>query len=196
MNALRVETLTFPEAERERWRNGSDEMLENSSASPSLKRVLIKKHRVRPRRFFGAAFVASHLKHDAGWYCPFKWLKSSKWIGDTELQSDDQVDFRSALAKYFPLLRELHSRAPELLTSLGGSDPVGPDLWLIVNGEHRFIEVKLPGDKLASHQLAGLALLAHCLPSAMPVSVSVITLDNSLERFGDYAARLTVRPKS
>ncbi len=66
---LRFETLTFSEADRQRWRNGHDDMLENSSASQFLKRVLAKKHRVRPKRFFGEAFVASHMSHDEGYYC-------------------------------------------------------------------------------------------------------------------------------
>jgi hypothetical protein len=79
MRELRVETLTFTEAERQRWRAGHDHMLLNPAASPFLKRVLAKKHAVRPKRFFGEAFVASHRPHNEAYYSPFKWLTSTSW---------------------------------------------------------------------------------------------------------------------
>ena len=41
---------------------------------------------------------------------------------------------------------------------------MAPDFWLLANGEHRFIEVKLPGDCLRAPQYAGLVLLAAHLP--------------------------------
>ena len=74
---------------------------------------------------------------------------------------------------------------------LGGPKPSAPDLWLVLNDEHRFIEIKLPEDELAPHQYAGLALIAKFLPSERPVSVSVVNLDNSADRFSEYLNRLT-----
>jgi len=53
-----------------------------------------------------------------------------------------------------------HSR---LCPLLAGKRPMPPDLWLVVDGVHRFIEVKLPGDNLRPEQIAGLALIAACL---------------------------------
>ena len=89
MSDLRIEILTFREADRQRWRSGNDDMLEKSRASPFLKRVLAKKHLVRPTRFFGEAFVASHMSHDEGYYCPFKWLTSRAWADPSDLQATD-----------------------------------------------------------------------------------------------------------
>ncbi len=55
--------------------------------------------------------------------------------------------------------------------------PVAPDLWLIdKDGCFRFIESKLPGDTIAAHQIAGLALIGKYLGDAFPVSISIIHL--------------------
>ena len=191
MSELRIETLTFSEAERQRWRTGKGDMLENSSASPFLKRVLAKKHRVRPTRFFGEAFVASRMSHAEGYYCPFKWLTSSTWANADALEAKDSAEFKRALARHFPKLGELQAKAAAFAKVLGGSKPVAPDLWLVVNGEHRFVEVKLPKDAVAPQQLAGLALLAKCLPSQKPVSVILVNLDNSADQFDEFANQLT-----
>ena len=63
MSGLSIETLTFKEAERDQWMRGNRKMLTMSGASPFLKQVLVEKARVRPNRFFGEAFVASHVSH-------------------------------------------------------------------------------------------------------------------------------------
>ena len=76
--------------------------------------------------------------------------------------------------------------ARTLSQRLGGQKPVAPDLWLLANGEHRFIEVKLPGDCLRAPQYAGLALLAAHLPSARPIAVSVVTLESSEDQFAKF----------
>lgn len=191
MSELRIETLTFREADRQRWRSGNADMLEKSSASAFLKRVLGKKHRVRPTRFFGEAFVVSQMSHEEGYYCPFKWLTSSNWTGSYDFEAKDSSEFKRALARHFPRLLELQTRAAAFAKVLGGPKPVAPDLWLVVNGEHRFVEVKLAKDGLAPHQVAGLALLATCLPSAKPVSVMLVNLDSSADQFADYVKQLT-----
>ena len=190
MSQLRIETLTFEESDRQRWRSGDCSMLTESSASPFLKRVLGKKHRVRPKRFFGEALVASRMSHQEGYYSPFKWLTSSAWAGAAELEANDAAEFKRALAKHFPRLTELQARALAFSKAHGGRKPTAPDLWLVVNGEHRFIEVKLAKDDVAPHQFAGLALLATCLPSHMPVSVMLVKLDNCASQFDVFTKQL------
>ena len=148
-----------------------------------LKQVLVEKARVRPNKFFGEAFVASHVSHDEGYYCSFKWLTSATWTDGSRSPSASAAEFKQALRIHFPRLAELQARARTISERLGGPTPVAPDLWLLANGEHRFIEVKLSGDYLRSPQYAGLALLAAHLPSALPIAVSVVTLDSSEDQF-------------
>lgn len=200
MSTLRVETLTFTDPERQRWRAGHDDMLLDSAASPFLKRVLTKKHAVRPKRFFGEAFVASDMPHDEGYYSPFKWLTSSSWANPDEIGSEDAVEFKKALAKHFPKLDQFQAKAAGFARAFGWAKPVAPDLWLVVNGDHQFIEVKLAKDELAEHQFAGLALIAQCLPSEAPVSVILVNLDNTADQFAKYANQappnITLQPTS
>ena len=186
MSGLRIETLTFREAERDQWTRGNHKMLTTSGASPFLKQVLVEKARVRPNRFFGEAFVASHVSHDEGYYCSFKWLTSATWTDRSRPRSASAAEFKQALRTHFPRLAELQARARTLSERLGGQTPVAPDLWLLANGEHRFIEVKLPGDCLRSPQYAGLALLAAHLPSSLPITVSVVTLESSEDQFAKF----------
>ena len=100
------------------------------------------------------------------------------------------AEFKQALRTHFSRLAELQARARTLSERSGGPTPVAPDLWLLVNGEHRFIEVKLPGDRRRAPQYAGLALLAAHLPSARPIAVSVITLESSEDQFATFARSL------
>ena len=83
-------------------------------------------------------------------------------------------------------IRDAQARARTLSERPGGPTPVAPDLWLLVNGEHRFIEVKLPGDRLRSSQRAGLELVAAHLPSALPIAVSVVELVSSEDQFANF----------
>lgn len=181
----------FPDAERERWYGGSSSLLEQSNASTFIKRVLGQKHAVRPRRFFGEAFVASRLEHVEGYYCPFKWLTASRWSSDRELANPDAREFSQALARHFPLLGDFQQAAAAAAQLLGCPKPVGPDLWLVTKSGHIFIEVKLPKDSAAPNQIAGLALLATRLPSEMPIKVLVITLDNTKTLFDEYVRKVT-----
>lgn len=57
-----------------------------------------------------------------------------------------------------------------------GRKPVAPDLWLTTANRHLFIEVKLPGDTIARHQLVGLALIAMYLRGDKPISVRIVNL--------------------
>jgi hypothetical protein len=188
---LESQTWSFPEDARDRWYSGSSSLIEQSNASGFIKRVLVQKHAVRPRRFFGEAFVASRLVHQEGYYCPFKWLTASRWSGDRELASPDAKEFSKALARHFPLLGDFQRSAAASAQLLGCPKPVGPDLWLITESGHLFIEVKLPKDSAATHQVAGLALLATQLPSEMPIRVLVVTLDNTRSLFDEYVKQIT-----
>ena len=185
-SGLRIETLTFREAERDQWTSGNHEMLTTSGASPFLKQVLVEKACVRPNRFFGEAFVASHVRHGEGYYSSFKWLTSATWTDRSRPPSASAAEFKQALRTHFPRLAELQARARTLSERPGSPTPVAPDLWLLVNGEHRFIEVKLPGDRLRSSQRAGLELVATHLPSALPIAVSVVELVSSEDQFAKF----------
>src|SRR5262245_3272721 len=101
---LRLETITFEEDLRTKWFEADFTMLTNSQASAPIKRVLTMKAAVRPNRFFGEAYVASHVYHDEGWYCPFEWLTSSSWCGDGPTNDNESSEFRKALARHFPRL--------------------------------------------------------------------------------------------
>ena len=188
-----VDTVTWPfdEAERDRWYAGDESLLVGSQASASIKRVIGQKHAKRPRRFFGEALVAAKTPHSEGFYCPFKWLTSSRWADRTELPGSDAQEFREALERHFPQLAEFQQRAKRAANRLGGLKPVGPDLWLVTDREHLFVEVKLPKDAAAPHQIAGLALLATQLESSMPITVRIVNLDNSETLFEQYLQRIT-----
>jgi hypothetical protein len=169
---LQIKTLTFSESELLEWKRGNYEMLTRSKASPFLKRILIEKARRRPgRRFFGEAFVATRIEHERGWYGSFKWLTSS-----ATGTSAHAKEYRAALLESFPAVSNLPSRASILRELLQNKKPVPPDLWLVVNGAHQFIEVKLPQDSIRLTQIAGLALIATCLSSAKNISVWIYSL--------------------
>jgi len=62
-----------------------------------------------------------------------------------------------------------------------GKAPAPPDLWLIDKETLRFIEVKLPGDRIKPHQLAGLALIGSCLQATRRVSTEIVEVNPALE---------------
>ena len=173
------------------WQAGKvPELLQRSRASEFIKQILVEKatrrRRARraagrsgDRRFFGEAFVAAHraFAHRAGWYGSFQWLSVQAWCASRRPPAQGYPAlFREALDKYVLNLRDTQSREAILRSLLGGKHAAAPDLWLFTGSEHRFIEVKLPGDRLRDSQLAGLALIAVCLKTAHPVSVEVVSL--------------------
>ncbi len=175
MDILRAQPLAYPEKELLRWKEGNYEMLARLHASPFLKRILCEKlrNRKRPgRRFFGEAFVAAHVDHQAGWYGSFKWL--TYW--PVKESSPYAAEYRAALKDAFPSAPDISRKSLLLARLLNGKKPVPPDLWLIVNGEHRFIEVKLPGDSIHPTQIAGLAIIATCLARDANLSVWIYNL--------------------
>jgi hypothetical protein len=173
---LHIQPLEFPEAELHEWEQGTSyKALTRLPASSFVKHILEEKlcNRSNPsRRFFGEAFVAAHLNGETGWYGSFKWLTS--W--PTRPASRYGAEYRAALKKCFPSVSSISSIAFALCEHLDGKKPVPPDLWLIIDGQHHFIEVKLPGDAIRPTQIAGLALIAACLSSKDDVSVCVYNL--------------------
>ena len=172
---LRIHDVPFSEEELTAWRNGDYSLLKD--CSKTLQQRLGAKATARPgRRFFGEAKVLAAEQPEDAWYGSFKWLTSPKWTGDQRLADRYQTGFREALQHRFRDLEGFQKTVALAMTRLGGARPVGPDLWLISPKRHRFIEVKLPGDRLARHQLVGLALIALFLRADRPTSVEVVNL--------------------
>ncbi len=126
-------------------------------------------------RFFGEAYVARALGYDDAWYSSFKWPTASCWTDGRELTNPARQKFKSALGRHFPMLARVQRLAGAMRTELGIT-PVAPDLWLLRNGEHWFVEAKIPPDALADSQIAGMALIASQLRGAMPVKVATVYL--------------------
>jgi hypothetical protein len=153
-----------------------------------FRRLLRRKARGREKktpRFFGEAFIAVQSKCHEAYYGSFKWLTNPRFAKDQELANPDQERLRAALHRHFTRKRiEKLQRVVEGLSrscrkDLGKRRPTAPDLWLVDrHGRHRFIEVKLPGDSAAPHQLAGMAAIAFVLRGPKVVSVEVIHLDD------------------
>ena len=149
---LRITRMRFPTAALEAWKSGNYEVLTESGASGYLKRVLVNKARKRHLQkpvgyFFGEAFVAAHVHHDKGYYGSFKWLTSDSYMRSHE----DAKEYGEALNECFPSRSVLRVAALAMRPALlevdprAKSGPVPPDLWLINEGRHRFIEVKIFG---------------------------------------------------
>jgi hypothetical protein len=171
---LQVRLERLDETEQQRWRHGDRSLLAGCSAP--LKQILKRKACARPgTRFFGEAYVSA-MSGGNGWYGSFKWLTSPKWCGERKLADSYQAEFRAALLQHFPRLSEFQEMVRASTRAGCERSPVGPDLWLIEEDRHRFIEVKRPGDSVAAHQLLGLALIATLLRGDRPISVEVVGL--------------------
>jgi hypothetical protein len=142
--------------------------LRESAASLSIQQVLGHKLKARSggQRFFGEAFVAGHkeFRHREGWYSSHSWLSAPRWRGkDADGWPTHEAELKAALSSYLGNVEELQNVARHLDESLDGRRAVAPDLWLFTGRRHRFIEVKLPGDRISDSQLAGLAVIATTL---------------------------------
>jgi len=170
-------TASYSDYELQDWRSRRYSLV--NDCSPLLKRRLLDKARARTgRRFFGETKVLAMEPYDEAWYGSFKWLTSPRWSGAAALSDRYQEHFRRALMIHFPDLCDFQQRVAMSLGSIDRRKPVGPDLWLITPKQHRFIEVKLPRDTLARHQLVGLALIGMFLRGDRPISVEVVNLYN------------------
>lgn len=159
---------------------------------------LLLKRKVRSReartpRFFGEAFIASRARCREAYYGSFKWLTNRRFALDREFEDPDQERLRTALHRHFTRRRvEKLQRVVEALSNscrkqLAGKVPTAPDLWLVDRrGGHRFIEVKLPGDSAAPHQLAGMAAIASVLGGSRAVSVEIIHLEDDNRLFKEF----------
>jgi hypothetical protein len=191
MNELKTRAIQYNVSDLRAWKDGNYEFLRESQASDFIKKILIQKVMLRrkgrirrgdqngDRRFFGEAWVAAHREfvHDAGWYGSFKWLTAPAWCASgASFSRWYQSEFKLALDEHVVNLEEVQSKALTLRRMLQGEKPVPPDLWLVTASQHRFIEVKLPGDTLKDRQLAGLAIIATCLNASRPISVEVVSL--------------------
>ena len=185
---LHEEVLTYSESVFKDWVAGNYSMLTNSNASEYLKAILVHKAKRRPgRRFFGEAFISSTFEMKEGWYTSYKWLTSKKWITGKSTEAKFQKPFYEALKKHIGLdvIANIQNRAEALYHEhkdifMNGNNyrkPVAPDLWLIrKDGKFRFIESKLPGDKINLRQIAGLALIKKHIKG----EVSIINLQSHL----------------
>ena len=183
---LKNEFLPYPEALLEAWKTGDYSMLINSNASDYIKEILIFKSKTRPgRRFFGEAYIASRIEMKEGWYNSFKWLTADKWVSGAGLDAKFEKPFYNALMEHIGAdalsslqknSNNFYNRHKErFMDDKKCKKPVAPDLWLIDKERNfRFIESKLPGDAVGSHQIEGLALISRYLRVSVPVSVSIM----------------------
>ena len=184
-NEIQLINLEYPESLLDTWKMGDYSMLHSSGASEYIKSILIKKakDRLPGRRFFGEAYVAARIKMIDGWYNSFKWLTSKKWLSGIDLKPDFEKPFHEALIKHFGLsnLKNLQQVSRSFFKNnsdeLNKKNPVAPDLWIIdKNGNHKFIECKLPGDTIGLHQKAGLMLIKENLKNSSQITVSIANL--------------------
>ena len=179
-----IVAMSYPADCLKDWSSKNCRMLASSGASDYLKRILTGKvgRRNGGRRFFGEAYVAAQIDHRHGYYASFKWLTNSRFCDDRPFPKGPTKEFkekfRAALLKHFGerQLKRLAKRARDVENATG-VQPVAPDLWLIDrHGNHRFIEVKLPGDRIHPEQLKGMALIASCLRANTRLTVEIVEL--------------------
>jgi len=196
MPKLVVKQNVYDSDSLEAWIKRRRDALPFPATSADLARLLRRKARgrsARTRRFFGEAYVASRTPHREAYYASYKWLTNRKFASSKKCSNRHQEQLRKALQDHFGLkqVEKLQRTVQELSRScrkeLAGKTPTAPDLWLVDRrGQHRFIEVKLPGDSVAPHQLAGMAAIACVLKGSGAVLVEVIHLqddDRMFKRF-------------
>lgn len=192
MGKLITSRLTYQQAVLDAWIACPSEFLAQSSACPQITGII--GHKVGKRAgtwFFGEAFVANEFRHDIGFYGSFKWLTNPRFVdarpflpGHTKKY---QEALREALWQHFG--RDQLERLQNITRTfckkhrlaLKGKEPAPPDLWLIDKENLRFIEVKLPGDWIKPHQLAGLALIGSCLQATRRVSTEIVEVNPALD---------------
>ena len=205
MPTLVISQMSYPVALFQAWAKKDYAMLAQSAASVYLKETLPDKARRKTEGrenswFFGEAFVAAHAEHEHGYYSSFKWLTNPRFIDDGDFPEgrtkEHHKEFRDALWRHFghEQLKTLQKKAGEL-ERMKGVRPVPPDLWLIdKEGNHRFIEVKLPADWVKPRQFAGLAVIACCLRAKTRISVEIIELHSDEMTFSEFCDALSGAP--
>jgi hypothetical protein len=189
---LVISQLTYEQHLLDAWEAGNCDMLKSSRACEHIKDIIdLKVQRRSGTWFFGEALVATAYEHEVGFYGSFKWLTNRRFVDGQPFPNGDtqkyQEAIREALWKHFGIEQlkaiqrataDLYGRHSALLRNM---EPVPPDLWLIDGKRHRFIEVKLPGDWIKPHQLAGLALIGSLLRASKPVSVEIVEVSPKVE---------------
>ena len=123
MRKLQADFMEFPATSLGDWKCGDYKMLEASLASEYLKEVLPTKARIRRQAriahgrkptswFFGEAYIATRVPHEAGWYSSFKWLTSRRWTAHRGIDEGRHRQFQDAL-RVLGDLKKLRS-APEV----------------------------------------------------------------------------------
>ena len=199
VTSLKISHLSYPEASLEKWRKKKYQILRSSKASSFLKRILETKAAKRgaTQRFFGEAYVAANTRHKHGYYSSFKWLTNPRFSDSRKftgkgMVKEFQVAFRDALLRYFGKSELVMLQKKAIgFEKQTGITPVPPDLWLVDRyGNHRFIEVKLPGDSIKARQIAGMAVIATYLLPKSKLSVEIINLDPTYGRAFDNFCRV------
>ena len=185
------------------WKRRRPRRFTRGGASQGLQNLLRRKARGRARktrRFFGEAYVVGEASIREGYYSSFKWLTNRRFVGVGNFPKGPaqkrQEQLREALKRHFGQRRL--ARLQQAVGTLGrtckrelrGKQPTAPDLWFVDRrGSHRFVEVKLPGDSVAPHQLAGMAAIA-CVLGGPKVSVEVIELHDDEQVFKRFCRTL------
>jgi hypothetical protein len=176
--------MFYPPNSLRNWGKKDYSMLTSSTASDYLKAILFDKvtKRCNGRRFFGEAYVAAKIEHRHGYYGSFKWVTNPRFSnyrpfpkGPTKQYKEE---LRTALFKHFGKrqIEKLQRHAMDI-TNATGVRPVATDLWLVDRqGNHRFIEVKLPNDRVRPQQLKGMYLISSCLRVNTQLSVEIVEL--------------------
>jgi hypothetical protein len=184
MATIGISRMSYPPSLLKNWKGKDCRMLTSSSACEYLKEILTLKvgRRAGGRRFFGEAYVAANTKHVTGYYGSFKWLTNPIFSSNQPFATGPTAVFkeqlRNALHQHFGKrqLENLQKRA-RARHQATGVRPVPPDLWLLDrHGGHRFIEVKLPGDRIRPQQVEGMKLISSSLRPKNPTSVEIIDL--------------------
>jgi len=185
------------------WTRRQRNALSFPATAADLERLLKRKARGRAaktRRFFGEAYIASQTRYREAYYSSFKWLTNPRFAGDRKLRDKNQEQLRKALQDHFTpkriakLQRVVRELSGVCRKDLAGKHPTPPDLWLVGRGgRHRFIEVKLPGDSLAPHQIAGMAAIACVLSGPKRVSIEVVHLDDDCRLFTSFCRAVRAR---
>lgn len=185
-----IVAMSYPPGALEAWRKKDCTLLTASRACDFIKKILSDKvaRRSGGRRFFGEAYVAARIPHRAGYYGSFKWLSNPRFANNQPFPNSPtkafQEELRTALLKHFGKnqLDRLRTRS-QALEARSGMRPMAPDLWLVDrHGNHHFIEVKLPGDRIAPAQRAGMMLINSCLRPKGRLSIELAVLSPEHDR--------------
>ncbi len=208
MGKLITSKLTYQQELLDAWIASPSDILAQSNASPHITGIIGDKVGKRSGTwFFGEAFVANEFSHELGFYGSFKWLTNPRFVDVKPFPCGNTTKYqealREALWEHFgrDQLERLQDTTAAFFkkhrATLKGKEPAPPDLWLIGKEDLRFIEVKLPGDWIKPHQLAGLALIGSCLQATRRVSTEIVEVNPALDdMFADFCDSISGRKRA